>query len=342
MSGFFLWAVRGCAWLSGGAAAVCCVLSLGAWGTGDLLGRVALWGGVAAGAAVVRTALVTALDAREARARALDAWGGERERETGRKPRLRPGTAGPGSGDLWVRTREAAVWLLTALMSAALLVALFQQHHREAEPELRRAGAEVATAVVAGEPTGVHAHTSEGRVLGWTARLELTVPGAGAGAGAGARAGAGAQRVRASAYTYREPKAGDRVQLLWAPSEPALEGRVDERKDLRSVTGPASWDAFPQADEARKASLLAAFLTLFLLVAGLGGTAMTDTDGLRALPWSGRAQLCWTGSLLLAFALHLPALYGHPHPVGGAVAWVSFLLPALGRGAAYAVVRSLS
>ncbi|MER5488082.1 hypothetical protein ABT024_33380 [Streptomyces sp. NPDC002812] len=235
MGGTLTWAPRGCAVLSGGAAAVACVLSLGAWGTGELLGRVALWGWIAVGAAVLRTALVVLA---AARARAVEEW---RAPEPDRKARPRP--SGPGSGALTVRAREAAVWLLIALASAALLVAPFQQHHREAEPELRRAGAAVATAVVARAPSGVHAHTSEGQVLGWTSRLELTVPG-------------GAEPVRASAYTYEEPKAGDRVLLLYAPSEPAL--------------------------------------------------------------------------------------YGHPHPVVGAVAWVSFLLPALGRGAAYAVVRSLS
>ncbi|MCX5298551.1 hypothetical protein OG898_19015 [Streptomyces sp. NBC_00193] len=218
------------------------MLSLGAWGAGELLGRVALWGWIAVGAAVLRTALVVlvVLAARAAaRARAVEEW---RAPEPDRKARPRP--SGPGSGALAVRAREAAVWLLIALASAALLVAPFQQHHREAEPELRRAGAAVATAVVARAPSGVHAHTSEGQVLGWTSRLELTVPG-------------GAEPVRASAYTYEEPKAGDRVLLLYAPSEPALEGRVDERKDLWSVAGPGSWDPFPQADEAREASLVA-------------------------------------------------------------------------------------
>ncbi|MCM1976079.1 hypothetical protein [Streptomyces sp. G1] len=215
------------------------MLSLGAWGTGELHGRVALWGWIAVGAAVLRTALVVLAARAAARARAVEEW---RAPEPDRKARPRP--SGPGSGALAVRAREAAVWLLIALASAALLVAPFQQHHREAEPELRRAGAPVATAVVARAPSGVHAHTSEGQVLGSTSRLELTVPG-------------GAEPVRASAYTYEEPKAGDRVLLLYAPSEPALEGRVDERKDLWSVAGPGSWDPFPQADEAREASLVA-------------------------------------------------------------------------------------
>ncbi|WP_407839290.1 hypothetical protein ACE1OC_27695 [Streptomyces sp. DSM 116496] len=216
----------------------------------------------------------------------------------GGRPARSPGAGRARTAPLPGRSacaREAAVWLLIALASAALLVASFQQHHREAEPELRRAGAAVATAVVARAPSGVHPHTSEGRVQGWTSRLELTVPGS-------------AETVRASAYTYEEPKAGDRVLLLYAPSRPALEGRVDARKDLRSVaagsgTGPGSWDPFPQADEARKALLPAA--------------------------------------RLLALALHLRALYGHPHPVAGALAWVSCLLPALGRAAAYAAVRGL-
>ncbi|MFE4259731.1 hypothetical protein [Streptomyces sp. NPDC056883] len=316
MGGFLKWAARGCALLSGGAAAVACVLSLGAWGAGDLLGRIALWGWIPAGAAVLGAGL------------AAVAPGGDGRESPGPKSGGRPGATRAAPGALGVRAREAAVWLLIAPASAALLVASFQQHHREAEPELRRAGAAVVTAVVARAPSGVHAHTSEGRVLGWTSRLELAVP-------------EGAEPVGASAYTYEEPKEGDRVLLLYAPSQPALEGRVDARKDLRSVAGPGSWNPFPQADEARKAVLLATLLTLFVLGAGLAATAAMDPDELRGLPRSGRARLCWTAALLLALALHLPALYGHPHPVVGAVAWVSFLLPALGRGAAYAVVRRL-
>ncbi|MCP3755895.1 hypothetical protein [Streptomyces sp. TBY4] len=336
MNGFVSRAARGCAWLSGGAAAVACVLSLGAWGSGDLLGRIALWGWTAAGAAVLSTALAAwaQREAGPARSGAGVSGPGARGAEW-----LGPGGSGPKSGGrsgvttrpgaFGVRAREVTVWLLIALASATLLVASFQQHHREPEPELRRAGAVVAAAVVAHAPSGVQAHTSEGRVLGWTSRLELTVPGS-------------AEPVRASAYTYAEPKAGDRVLLLHAPSQPALEGRVDERKDLRSVAGPGSWEPFPQVDEARKAVLLATLLMLFVLGAGLAATAVMDPEELRALPRSGRARLCWTAALLLALALHLPALYGHPHPVAGAPAWISCLLPALGRGAAYAVVRGLS
>lgn len=314
-------------------------------GAGELLGRIALWGWIAAGAAVLGAGLAAWAQREAGPARSgagvFGPGAGARGAEwlgpggSGPKSEGRPGTAGrPAPGAFGVRAREVTVWLLIALASATLLVASFQQHHREAEPELRRAGAVVAAAVVAHAPSGVRAHTSEGRVLGWTSRLELAVPGS-------------AEPVRASAYTYAEPKAGDRVLLLHAPSQPALEGRVDERKDLRSVAGPGSWSPFPQVDEARKAVLPATLLTLFVLGAGLAATAVMDPEELRALPRSGRARLCWTAALLLALALHLPALhlpalYGHPHPVVGALAWVSCLLPALGRGAAYAVVRGLS
>ncbi|MGW7380799.1 hypothetical protein [Streptomyces sp. NPDC054794] len=101
--------------------------------------------------------------------------------------------------------RTAVVWLLVAFTSGAMFACLMSMSTNDRVERLRDAGAEVGTARVVGKPLRIRTELDdEDRAKGYAARLALAVDG-------------GPERLLVKgAYTYDKPRAGTRVEVLWA------------------------------------------------------------------------------------------------------------------------------
>ena len=296
MRSALVWTVRFSALVGWIAAAVACAWLLGVgavprpW-TGPLV-----WGGVAAGCAVVRAGAL---------------WG------LRRKPGVvleKPRTASldevlgfsfdaPG----WVRARTGALGLLVVFACAALFVGLMTTGSgNERIVDLRDAGAELSTATVVERPRAVREDRSEDVVRGYTSRLVVAVPG-------------GPERLAVKgAYTQGKPRRGTEVEVLWARSAPELGGYVHERESLRTLAA-SRWEAFPDGANGRDA--LVAFV-LVMVVGGVITLIVTCTAGPRALQrvaWSAPVQTVPAVLIAAVFLGRRPVLLGQQASVAEGV-----------------------
>ncbi|MDY0813961.1 hypothetical protein [Kitasatospora purpeofusca] len=108
----------------------------------------------------------------------------------------------------WVWVRLAAVLLLLPV-AAALPGALNAMDGGEAVRALKNAGAVLSTATVVGVTDAEEVEDSDGVVTHYDSDLELVLPD-------------GSRITAWGADTAEEPRADDRVQVLWAPSAPQL------------------------------------------------------------------------------------------------------------------------
>ncbi|MDO0913182.1 hypothetical protein QQM39_20695 [Streptomyces sp. DT2A-34] len=297
-----VWIVRLCASAGWIATAVACTWLLGATAMSRPWHGPLVWGAVAAGCAVVR-------------AIALWVLRDEPDDDT-------------FTGDVWVKLRTGAVWLLVTFSSAVFFVALLTSANAgEKLDALRDAGAEVSSARVMERQSTREESDGEGGVKGYASRLVVSVPG-------------GAERLTVrGAYTYEKPRQGTEIDVLWARSAPELGGYANESKDLHALAGNR-WSAF-QDDELGTGSVIA-FVVIGLIgaVLGLVFTLVPDADDLQELAWSAPLQ---TVRAVLAGALlwgWLPLLLGQTPSVPQMLCVLgAFLLVLLGH--VFTSVRSI-
>ncbi|GAA3774766.1 hypothetical protein ACFS5L_28670 [Streptomyces phyllanthi] len=258
MRSVLVWTVRLCAVAGWVATAVACTWLLGATAMARPWHGPLVWGAVAVGCAVVRVVALWVL-------------------------RDEPRDALARSGG-WTKLRTGAVWLLVAFASGSFFVALLTSPNSgEKLDSLRDAGAEVGTATVMERLSVRKELDDEGAVQGYVSRMVVSVAD-------GADGADGVERLTVrGAYTYKKPREGTRVDVLWARSAPDLGGYVNESKDLTTLAA-GRWAAF-QDDELGDASLMA-FVVIGLFGAVLGPvfTLVNDADDLQEMAWSAPAQ----------------------------------------------------
>ncbi|WP_330306043.1 MULTISPECIES: hypothetical protein [unclassified Streptomyces] len=306
MRSALVWTVRVCGLVGWVAAGVACWWLLGVSAVPRPWTEPLVWGGVAAGCAVVRVGALwglrvprrrgdgEAVSLAKAGARAGRAG---RTEELGRAPLddvLGISFGSPG----WVRFRTGAVWLLVAFVSGALFVGVMgDSSGNDRIDALREAGAEVSAATVVEPPRAVREDLSDDVVRGYMSRLVVSVSG-------------GPERLTVKgAYTDAKPRVGTEVEVLWSRSAPRLGGVVHERESLRTLAA-GRWEAFP--DGANGGDALVAFVLIMIVGCVLGAvfTFAAGLDGLRRTAWSPTVQTVRGAMTVAVFLGWRPLLLG--------------------------------
>lgn len=306
-----VWAVRLCGVVGWGATAVACTWLLGAAPMPKPWYEPLVWGGVAAGCAVVRALLLWVLRAPAA----VVWWRGPRAggRVSLSKERTARGRwedlasdwddvheLGFPGHECWTKVRTAGVWVLVCFASGAFFASVLSSPDSGGRAErLRDAGGQVGTATIAQEPAGVRADVDDDDVVqGYASRLVVAVPG-------------GPERLAVKgAYTYEKPREGSEVEVLWARSAPELGGYVNENDDLPMIAA-GHWKAFPDSDLGDMTKFA------FILLAVVFGAVLTpifslpaDADDLQKLAWSAPAQTVRAGFAAAMYLGWRPILLG--------------------------------
>ncbi|MFF2041036.1 hypothetical protein ACFVVX_11450 [Kitasatospora sp. NPDC058170] len=193
-------------------------------------------------------------------------------------------SAGP-----WVIVRQVAVWILLPL-AAAVPSALHDMDGGEAVRELKAAGAVVATATVVEAVDFEAAEDADGYVTHHHGDLVLALP--------------DGRRITAwGADTRDDPKPDDRVQALWAPSDPELGALVKETKDL-ARHADKGWTVSGER------LFLLCFFTLFVLGSVLVIGLAAGSESLHDLAWRPLAQTFLPAVATLLLLWIRPALTG--------------------------------
>ncbi|MFF4398181.1 hypothetical protein [Streptomyces sp. NPDC001480] len=321
MTSALAWLVRLCGLVGWVAGAVACAWLLGAGPMGRPWHEPLVWGGVAAGCAGVRVVALWALVLVTRREREpADGVSLAKGAAATRKPRETLGDLGDtlsvDGSEPWVKGRTAAVWLLVAFASGAFFACLMTMSTNDRVEKLRDAGAEVGTARVVGKPLATRAERDdEDQIKGYASRLVVTVSD-------------GPRRLTVKgAYTYDKPRAGTRLDILWARSAPELGGYVNESKDLPTLAA-GRWKAFAD-DELGEGALIA-----FIICAVIGGLVMApvftlvpDADSLQYQAWSVPVQTIRGAFTVAQYLAWRPIMLGHELGlVSGLVAGGGFVL----------------
>ncbi|MBC2876242.1 MULTISPECIES: hypothetical protein [Streptomyces] len=210
----------------------------------------------------------------------------------------------PYESDGWIRTRQVGVHLL--LLVAGMTAASFPGLPDRDAPQaaLQRAGAEVATATIAEPPRVLREDYDEDRpdrVVGWSSRLRVSVPG-------------GPARLPVGpVHTSRPLRQGERLPVLWAPRDPSLGAYHADLSELRALAdrrwrvdlwaGGADGGAWALA-----AGIVGVCMLPWVFVFALG----VETDVLSELAWSPLSQ-SWRALVAVAVAYGCTAsLAGYP------------------------------
>ncbi|GAA0430114.1 hypothetical protein [Streptomyces luteireticuli] len=287
---------------------------------------VCVW--TAAGAAVARAALLWIRrlhGGRWARAMAAEYAGVSLEKGPPDDPRAIWGAyAAPWDDEWWVRTRQVGRNLLfvAAAVTVPFVLGLAGPESRQVAA-LQLAGAEVATATVAEPPRVVRKEYDDdsGRVVGYYTELSVSVPGSHA-------------RLAVGPVWTKEPqRAGQRIAVLWAPSDPGLGGYAASPAELhRLAKGEQTVDmqSAPIGEDVwRMAGGIYGLVMLpWVFIFALG----IDDDDLCEISWSPMTQTVHAlFALSVAYGI-TPALSGRAAPGGlqGLCATASwFVLPLL-------------
>ncbi|KNB50110.1 hypothetical protein AC230_25760 [Streptomyces caatingaensis] len=212
--------------------------------------------------------------------------------------------AAPRDNEWWIKIRQLArnLLLLAASLTAAALLGLPGQESRQVV--LQRAGAEVATAIVAEPPRIVdktYDDDDPSRVVSYRTAMTVSIPG-------------GPTRLALEpVWTTKPRRVGQRISVLWAQGKPELGGYTARSEELTRLA-KGKWDVdllSVSADEPFGVVIGGIFGFVMLPWAFMFSLGL-DEDDLSASSWSPVTQ-----AVHALFALGVaygctPALVGRP------------------------------